>query len=148
MKQSLVIPILLVSMQCAKTVQVKNQENLFENCMKTFQDEQKCKEFMSNSVKDIQTDEEKREEDLAKLTKEQLAGLKLRKEIKDTLPGKNGNFVKEFIGVPDEVKRGGDREYWIYKRPICKFDGESLPDKEITVIFRRSFVEKVEHKKP
>ncbi|MCW7474903.1 hypothetical protein CH354_16765 [Leptospira levettii] len=148
MKQSLVIPILLVSMQCAKTVQVKNQENLFENCMKTFQDEQKCKEFMSNSVKDIQTDEEKREADLAKLTKEQLAGLKLRKEIKDTLPGKNGIFVKEFIGDPDEVKRGGDREYWIYKRPICKFDGESLPDKEITVIFRRSFVEKVEHKKP
>ncbi|TGL20268.1 hypothetical protein EHQ42_05795 [Leptospira levettii] len=148
MKQSLIIPILFVSLQCAKTVQVKNQENLFENCMKTFQDEQKCKEFMSNSVKDIQTDEEKREEDLAKLTKEQLAGLKLRKEIKDTLPGKNGNFVKEFIGFPDEVKRGGDREYWIYKRPICKFDGESLPDKEITVIFRRSFVEKVEHKKP
>ncbi|XDD45884.1 hypothetical protein AB3N60_14360 [Leptospira sp. WS39.C2] len=148
MKQSLLIPILLVSWQCAKTVQVKNQENLFENCMKTFQDEQKCKEFMSNSVKDIQTEEERRAEELAKLTEEQLAGLKLRKEIKDTLPGKNGIYVKEYIGEPDEIKRGGDREYWIYKRPISKFDGESLPDKEITVIFRRSFVEKVDYKKP
>ncbi|XDD42236.1 hypothetical protein AB3N58_13155 [Leptospira sp. WS60.C2] len=148
MKQSLIIPIMVLSLQCAKTVQVKNQENLFENCMKTFKDEDKCKEFMSNSARDIQTDEERREEALAKLTQEQLAGLKLRKEIKDTLPGKNGNFVKEFIGEPDEIKRGGDREYWVYKRPISKYDGESLPDKEITVIFRRSFVEKVDAKKP
>ncbi|ABZ95234.1 hypothetical protein LBF_2754 [Leptospira biflexa serovar Patoc strain 'Patoc 1 (Ames)'] len=148
MNQPLLIPIILLSLQCTKTVQVKNQENLFENCMKTFQDEAKCKEFMSNSVKDIQSDDEKREEELAKLTTEQLAGLKLRKEIKDKLPGKNGNFVKEYLGTPDEIKRGGDREYWIYKRPISKFDTESMPDKEITVIFKRSFVEKVEHKKP
>ncbi|TGM87008.1 hypothetical protein [Leptospira bouyouniensis] len=148
MKHSLLIPIIVLSLQCAKTVQVKNQDNLFENCMKTFHDEEKCKEFMSNSVKDIQSDEQRRDEELAKLTEEQLAGLKLRKEIKDKLPGKNGNFVKEYLGDPDEVKRGGDREYWIYKRPVSKFDTESLPDKEITVIFRRSFVEKVDHKKP
>ncbi|WP_233440821.1 hypothetical protein [Leptospira biflexa] len=116
--------------------------------MKTFQDEAKCKEFMSNSVKDIQSDDEKREEELAKLTTEQLAGLKLRQEIKDTLPGKNATFVKDFIGEPDEIKRGGDREYWVYRRPISKYSGESKPDKEITVIFRRSLVEKVLHKKP
>ncbi|WP_244310060.1 hypothetical protein [Leptospira mtsangambouensis] len=116
--------------------------------MKTFQDETKCREFMSKSAKDIQSEDEKREEALAQLTAEQLAGMKLRKEIKDTLPGKNGNFVREYIGDPDEVKHGGDREYWVYKRPISKFSGDSLPDKEITVIFRRSFVERVEYKKP
>ncbi|TGM05411.1 hypothetical protein [Leptospira jelokensis] len=148
MKRSLFISILAFGLTCTKTVQVKNQENLFENCMKTFQDEAKCKEFMSSSAKDIQTEEQLREEELARLTQEQLAGLKLRKEIKDTLPGKNGNFVKEYIGEPDELKRGGDREYWIYKRPISKYDGESLPDREIIVIFRRSFVEKVDYKKP
>ncbi|PJZ81855.1 hypothetical protein CH359_07810 [Leptospira meyeri] len=146
--RSLVLIVLFVTATCARTLEVKNQESLFENCMKTFQDETKCREFMSKSAKDIQSDEEKREEVLAQLTTEQLAGMKLRKEIKDTLPGKNGNFVREYIGDPDEVKHGGDREYWVYKRPISKFSGDSLPDKEITVIFRRSFVERVEYKKP
>ncbi|WP_243401379.1 hypothetical protein [Leptospira harrisiae] len=148
MNKSLVLITLFVTASCARTLEVKNQENLFENCMKTFQDEIKCREFMSKSAKDIQSDDEKREEVLAQLTVEQLAGMKLRKDIKDTLPGKNGNFVREYIGDPDEVKHGGDREYWVYKRPISKFSGDSLPDKEITVIFRRSFVERVEYKKP
>ncbi|WP_232373710.1 hypothetical protein [Leptospira chreensis] len=116
--------------------------------MKTFQDEVKCRDFMSKSAKDMQSEDEKREEVLAQLTAEQLAGMKLRQEIKDTLPGKNGNFVRGYIGDPDEIKRGGDREYWVYKRPISKFSGESPPDKEITVIFRRYFVEKVDYKKP
>lgn len=148
MKQFLILLVIAFVTKCNQTVQVKNQENLFENCLKTFQDEVKCKEFMSSSAKDIQSEEQKREEELAKLSKEQLAGLKLRKEIKDTLPGKNGNFVKGFIGEPDEIKRGGDREYWVYKRPLSKYDPESMPDREIIVIFKRSFVEKVDHKKP
>ncbi|MBM9545511.1 hypothetical protein JWG40_00660 [Leptospira sp. 201903074] len=148
MNRSLILITLFTTASCARTLEVKNQDSLFENCMKTFQDEVKCREFMSTSAKDIQSEDQKREEVLAQLTVEQLAGMKLRKEIKDTLPGKNGNFVREYIGDPDEVKRGGDREYWVYKRPISKFSGDSLPDKEITVIFRRSFVEKVDYKKP
>lgn len=148
MNRSLILITLFATASCARTLEVKNQDSLFENCMKTFQDEVKCREFMSTSAKDIQSEDQKREEVLAQLTVEQLAGMKLRKEIKDTLPGKNGNFVREYIGDPDEVKRGGDREYWVYKRPISKFSGDSLPDKEITVIFRRSFVEKVDYKKP
>ncbi len=107
--------------------------------MKTFQDESKCKEFIKSSAKDLQSEEERREEELAKLSAEQLAGLKLRKEIKDTLPGKNGLFVKSYLGDPDEIKRGGDREYWVYTRPLSKYEPDSVPDKEITVIFRRSF---------
>lgn len=146
--RSLILIIMFGAVSCARTLEVKNQESLFENCMKTFQDEVKCRDFMSKSAKDMQSEDEKREEVLAQLTAEQLAGMKLRQEIKDTLPGKNGNFVKEYIGDPDEIKRGGDREYWVYKRPISKFSGESPPDKEITVIFRRYFVEKVDYKKP
>lgn len=146
--RSLILITLFLTASCARTLEVKNQESLFENCMKTFQDEIKCREFMSKSAKDIQSEDEKREEVLAQLTVEQLAGMKLRKDIKDTLPGKNGNFVREYIGDPDEIKRGGDREYWVYKRPISKYSGESPPDKEITVIFRRYFVEKVDYKKP
>ncbi|TGL35824.1 hypothetical protein EHQ49_17420 [Leptospira perdikensis] len=146
--RSLILMLMFVAVSCARTLEVKNQENLFENCMKTFQDEMKCRDFMSKSAKDMQSEEEKREEALAQLTEEQLAGMKLRQEIKDTLPGKNGNFVRGYIGDPDEIKRGGDREYWVYKRPISKFSGDSPPDKEITVIFRRYFVEKVDYKKP
>lgn len=148
MKKSLILVCLLTAISCARTLEVKNQESLFENCMKTFKDEVKCREFMSSSAKEIQSEEQQREATLAQLTEEQLAGMKLRKDIKDTLPGKNGNFVREYIGDPDEIKRGGDREYWVYKRPISKYDSESLPDKEITVIFRRSFVEKVDYRKP
>ncbi|MCZ8344275.1 MAG: hypothetical protein O9301_14670 [Leptospira sp.] len=116
--------------------------------MKTFNDRDKCREFLSTSAKDIQTEEQKREEELAKLTLEQLAGLKLRKDIQDILPGKNGNFVKGYLGEPDEIKRGGEREYWVYKRPVSKYDADSPPDREIIVIFRKSFVENIDYRKP
>lgn len=58
--RSLILITLFVSASCARTLEVKNKESLFENCMKTFQDEVKCREFMSKSAEDIKSEEEKR----------------------------------------------------------------------------------------
>ncbi|WP_411823682.1 hypothetical protein [Leptospira sp. 'Mane'] len=127
---------------------MKNKQALYDHCMETFKDDEKCKSFLEKSEADLKTSEEIRKEQVAKLSKEQLAGLKLRQEIKDTLVSKNNLFVKEYLGEPDEIKHFGDREYWVYTRPVSKYKPDSVPDEEITVIFRRAMVERVNHVKP
>ncbi len=136
--------------QCASSneVQMKDKEALYQNCMVTFKDELKCKEFLDKSESELKTTEEKRREQIASLSKEQLAGLKLREDIKDVLPGKNNVFVRNYLGEPDEIKYYGERIYWEYYRPVSKFSPESEPDEKVTVIFRKILVEKVEHIKP
>jgi hypothetical protein len=140
--------ILLLSCSSSGEVQMKNKQALYENCMATFQDEAKCKSFLEKSEADLVTSEEKRKEQAASLSKEQLAGLKLRSEVKDVLPGKNNVYVKNYLGEPDEIKYYGERIYWEYYRPVCKFSPESDPDEKVTVIFRKVLVERVEHIKP
>ncbi len=132
---------------CASSgeVQMKNKEALYTNCMDTFKDEVKCKTFLDKSEAELVSDEEKRKEQVKNLSKEQLAGLKLRSDVKDTVQSQNKVFVKEYLGEPDEVARGNDREYWIYKRPITKYSPDHDPDKEVTVIFKRDRVERVNH---
>lgn len=132
----------------SQDVQMKNKQALYDNCMETFKDEVKCKSFLEKSEADLKTSEEIRREQVAKLSKEQLAGLKIRQDIKDTLASKNNLFVKEYLGEPDEIKHYGDREYWVYTRPVSKYKPDSDPDEEITVVFRRTMVERVNHIKP
>lgn len=135
---------------CASSgeVQMKNKEALYLNCMDTFKDEVKCKSFLDKSETELISAEEKRKEQAASLSKEQLAGLKLRSEVKDVLPGKNNVYVRNYLGDPDEIKYYGERIYWEYYRPVCKFSPDADPDEKVTVIFRKVLVERVEHIKP
>jgi len=136
--------------QCtsSKELQMKDKETLYLNCMNTFQDDVKCKSFLDQSEAELVSAEEKRKQQAASLSKEQLAGLKLRGEIKDTLPGKNNVYVRKYLGDPDEIKYYGERIYWEYYRPVSKFSPEADPDEKVTVIFRKVLVERVDHIKP
>jgi hypothetical protein len=144
------LPLSLLLNNCTTSneVQLKNKQALYENCMSTFQDEAKCNSFLDKAEADLQTAEEKHKLQVAKLSKEQLAGLKLRSEVKDILPGKNNVYVRNYLGDPDEIKYYGERIYWEYYRPVCKFSPDAEPDEKVTVVFRKVLVERVEHIKP
>ncbi|GBF51787.1 putative lipoprotein [Leptospira ryugenii] len=146
-KCSLVLLYSLIACSTAQTG-IKDQKIVFQQCMDTFQDEVKCNEMVARTMKETLSAEEKANIERANLSKEQLAGLKLRQDIKDILQGKNDIYVKNYLGEPDEVKHSGERIYWEYYRPVSKFSPESEPDQKITVIFRRFSVERVEHIKP
>jgi hypothetical protein len=127
---------------------MKDKQALYTNCMSTFQDEIKCRQFLDKSEAELTDIEERRRNERAKMSVEQLAGLKLRSEIKDVLPGKNNVYVRKYLGEPDEIKYYGERIYWEYYKPVSKFSPESDPDEKITVIFRKVLVERVDHIKP
>ncbi|MCG9875982.1 MAG: hypothetical protein MH321_14495 [Leptospiraceae bacterium] len=147
------IPLLVcvgVSLNCAtQDVKISNREDLFKNCMETFQDEVKCSTFLQKSEQDLLTEQEIKRKQREELSQEQLAGLKLREEIKGALQSKTKRYVISYLGEPDETHSGGDqRDYLIYNRPISKYAPESDPDDQITVIIRRGKVDRVNHIPP
>jgi hypothetical protein len=133
----------------SEEIRISNKEELFRNCMETFQDQEKCSQFLNKSEESLRSEEELFRKQRMELTEEQLGSLKLRSEIKAKLQSRNRAFVISYLGEPDLVHQGGDQsEYLIYKRPISKYSPESLPDEEITVIIRRGKVDRVNHKPP
>lgn len=141
---SIIYGLLLVG--CASNeVQMTNKQTLFNNCMSTFEDEAKCKKLLDKSEEDLRTEEEKKRIIRESLTQEERDGLKIRSKLKDDLQNQTKPFVKTYIGEPDKTEAGGDREYWVYTRPIARYSVEHDPDEEITVIFRRNRVERVNH---
>jgi hypothetical protein len=116
--------------------------------METFEDEAKCSSFLKKSEQDLLTEEEIRKEQIAKLTQEELNGLKNRQEMKDSLASRNKQFVLQYLGIPDQKTSTSDREYWIYTRPVSIYAPGYDPDREVTVILRRGHVEKVNVIKP
>jgi hypothetical protein len=144
-----ILGILILSNCQSEQVQISNRDDLFKNCMETFEDEAKCSSFLKKSEQDLLTEEEILRKQRAELTKEQLGGLKIRSELKGAVQSKSKTFVLKYLGEPDSIFNGGDqREYLIYTRPIAKYAPESDPDDEITVIMRRGKVERVNHKPP
>ncbi|MDF3819553.1 hypothetical protein P3G55_06565 [Leptospira sp. 96542] len=129
-------------------VQVTNKQALFQNCMETFEDEARCKKLLEKSEADLRTEAEEQKLARENLTKEQKDGLKIRSVVKDSLQSQNKGFVKNYLGEPDKIEHGGDREYWVYTRPVTRYSVENDPDEELTVIFRRNKVERINHIKP
>ncbi len=138
----------MVLTNCAGNQSVKDKQTLFDNCMETFNDKDKCNSFVDKSEADLLSAEEKGKIERETLSKEKLAGLKLRSDVKNILPGKNDSYVRSYLGEPDEIKHYGERTYWEYYRPVCKFSPDSDPDEKVTVIIRKFLVERVEHIKP
>lgn len=139
-----------LAIQCSsQDVKISNKEDLFKNCMETFDDQEKCSRFLQKSEQDLLTEQEIRRKQREELSKEQLDGLKLRSEIKAALQSKNRKFVISYLGEPDDTHSGGDqRDYLIYTRPISKYEPDSDPDEEITVVMRRGKVDRVNHIAP
>lgn len=143
-----------ISLSCltncfSQDVKISNKEDLFKNCMATFADEVKCSSFLEKSEQDLLTEQEIKRKQREALNQEQLAGLKIRDDIKDALQSKSKKFAIAYLGEPDLVHSGGDqREYLIYNRPISKYAPSSDPDDQITVILRRGKVERVNHVPP
>jgi hypothetical protein len=143
-----ILGILILSNCQSEQVQISNRDDLFKNCMETFEDEAKCSSFLKKSEQDLLTEEEIRKEQIAKLTQEELNGLKNRQEMKDSLASRNKQFVLQYLGIPDQKTSTSDREYWIYTRPVSIYAPGYDPDREVTVILRRGHVEKVNVIKP
>ncbi|NCN09877.1 MAG: hypothetical protein GW938_08540 [Leptospira sp.] len=139
-----------LAIQCSsQDVKISNKEDLFNNCMETFEDEEKCSSFLKKSEQDLLTEQEIKRKQRDELTTEQLDGLKLRGDIKGALQSKNKKFVISYLGEPDDTHSGGDqRDYLIYNRPISKYAPGSDPDDQITVIIRRGKVDRVNHVPP
>lgn len=133
----------------SQDVKISNKEDLFKNCMATFADEVKCASFLEKSEQDLLTEQEIKRKQREELSQEQLAGLKIRDDIKAALQSKSKKYAIAYLGEPDLIHSGGDqREYLIYNRPISKYAPASDPDDQITVILRRGKVERVNHIAP
>ncbi len=123
--------------------QITNKQALYDRCMETFQDQLKCKDFLSKSEEDLKSESEKKKEQRKNLTAEGLSGLKIREEMKDTLVSKNKIFVLSYLGEPEKKIQSGDRDYWVYTRPISRYSPDHDPDEEVTVVLRRGQVDRV-----
>ncbi|TGK17423.1 hypothetical protein EHO61_13600 [Leptospira fluminis] len=129
--------------------EAKTPKQLFEECMSTFSDEAKCKNFVLKSIPDADIDLLGKQPELADEAK---AKLRIRSELVHSLLYQNQLYVKNQIGEPDEKMTINNwapgMEEWVYFRPICKYAEGSRPDKEIRIRFQRGAVVKVLHTPP
>ncbi|TGK43787.1 hypothetical protein [Leptospira andrefontaineae] len=141
--------------QCAYFFPGSNKESkspkvLYSECMETFADDTKCKEFVVKSIPDA---------DISLLGKDAdpnavdaSSNIFIRAELIRSLMSQNKLFVKGKIGEPDEKRIVNSwapgMEEWLYFRPITKYAEGSRPDKEIKILFSRGAVLKVTHTPP
>lgn len=120
-----------------------DKEAIYKNCIKTFNDSEKCKQLLQETEKTTQ------ETPTIKLTPEEDSKIKIRSDVKDNLQGRNHLFVLEYLGEPDEKYRDGSgREHYIYTRPVCRYSVNHDPDKELRVILLRGSVVQIYHTSP
>ncbi|PJZ70096.1 hypothetical protein CH373_09920 [Leptospira perolatii] len=126
----------------------KTPKELYDECMNTFSDENKCKELVLKTIPDA---------DLSllgpepELSPEESAKVRIREELIHALLYQNKVFVKEQLGEPDEQKTvtmSNGMEEWIYRRPVSKYAEGSRPDKELKIRFQRGMVVRIVHTPP
>ncbi|PJZ76168.1 hypothetical protein [Leptospira neocaledonica] len=140
---------------CAYFFPASNKENkspkqLYSECMETFADDTKCKEFVLKSIPDADISLLGQNADPNAL--EASSNVFIRSELIRSLMSQNKLFVKTKLGEPDERRTVNSwapgMEEWLYYRPISKFAEGSRPDKEIKILFSRGAVLKVTHTPP
>ncbi|TGM94597.1 hypothetical protein [Leptospira licerasiae] len=128
----------------------KSPKRLYSECMETFADDAKCKEFVLKSIPDA---------DISLLGKDadpnavQASNtIFIREELVRSLLYQNKLFVKNKLGEPDEKRTVNNwapgMEEWLYYRPVSKFAEGSRPDREILIRFQRGAVVHVGHTPP
>lgn len=128
----------------------KSPKQLYTECMETFSDDSKCKEFVLKSIPDADISLLGQNADPnAVQTAENIF---IRSELTRSLMSQNKLFVKGKIGEPDEKRIVNSwapgMEEWVYYRPISKYAEGSRPDKEIKILFSKGAVLKVTHTPP
>ncbi|MEI7012029.1 hypothetical protein [Leptospira licerasiae] len=128
----------------------KSPKRLYSECMETFADDAKCKEFVLKSIPDA---------DISLLGKDadpnavQASNtIFIREELVRSLLYQNKLFVKNKLGEPDEKRTVNNwapgMEEWLYYRLVSKFAEGSRPDREILIRFQRGAVVHVGHTPP
>ncbi|PJZ25114.1 hypothetical protein CH352_11165 [Leptospira hartskeerlii] len=128
----------------------KSPNRLYSECMETFADDAKCKEFVLKSIPDA---------DISLLGKDAdpnavqaSTTIFIREELVRSLLYQNKLFVKNKLGEPDEKRTVNNwapgMEEWLYYRPVSKFAEGSRPDREILIRFQRGAVVHVGHTSP
>ncbi|EIE00163.1 hypothetical protein [Leptospira licerasiae] len=128
----------------------KSPKRLYSECMETFADDTKCKEFVLKSIPDA---------DISLLGKDadpnavQASNtIFIREELVRSLLYQNKLFVKNKLGEPDEKRIVNNwapgMEEWLYYRPVSKFAEGSRPDREILIRFQRGAVVHVGYTPP
>lgn len=145
MKATLLIAFLITS--CATQQQADRQKidkkAMYNHCIQTFQDAEKCRQFVASQSK------QKQQTKKVALAPEVEKQLKIRDDLKDQLQSKNKLYVKNQIGEPDKSFRDSSgRTHFVYYRPIARYSAEHDPDIEIDVIFIRNRVSRVNHTPP
>lgn len=135
------VPCLFFYLSYCKSNSTKDNINLFDSCMESFKDEVKCYQFLSK-IGSFPPSQNKLDADFRD------KNLYIRNELKDLLDTKSKSFVIEKLGEPEEKYiDGSGREFFKYTRPISRYSPIHDPDREILVIIKRGFVNKVVHKK-
>lgn len=112
----------------------KNPKAMFESCVRSFSDEEKCHTMIYGDPK---------------VPESTGTGLFLRGELIERLQIQSKSYVRELLGEPDEkIFDGTGRERWIYTRPLTQYSKSSKPDREFTVIIRTERVVRVIYKPP
>ncbi|TGK05517.1 hypothetical protein EHQ53_17990 [Leptospira langatensis] len=128
--------------------EAKTPKQLYAECMTTFQDDAKCKEFVLKSIPDA---------DVTILGQNanptvDPSSLKIRADLIKSLLYQNKIYVKEMIGEPDEKRTINNwapgMEEWVYTRPITKYAEGSRPDRELRLHFQKGTVVRVLHTPP
>ncbi|MGJ4790131.1 hypothetical protein [Leptospira koniambonensis] len=142
-------------LQCAYFSPESNRESkspkrLYSECMETFADDAKCKEFVLKSIPDA--DVSLLGKDADPNVVEASVNIFIRSELIRSLLSQNKLYVKNKLGEPDEKRVVNNwapgMEEWLYYRPISKFAEGSRPDREILIRFQRGTVVHVGYTPP
>ncbi|GBF37844.1 hypothetical protein [Leptospira johnsonii] len=128
----------------------KSPAQLYSECMGTFADDAKCKEFVLKSIPDA--DVNLLGQNVDAKTAEASANIYIRAQLIQSLLYQNKLFVKGKLGEPDEKRVVNNwapgMEEWLYYRPVSKFAEGSRPDREILIRFQRGTVVHVGYTPP
>ncbi|TGM13928.1 hypothetical protein EHQ81_09175 [Leptospira selangorensis] len=158
MKSKLLIPFCILTFsQCAylsgETTgarEGKSPAQLYSECMSTFSDDAKCKEFVLKSIPDADVNLLGQNANQTEL--EASAHIFIRSELIQSLLYQNKLYVKNKLGEPDEKRVVNNwapgMEEWLYYKPVSKFAEGSRPDREILIRFQRGAVVHVGYTPP
>ncbi|PJZ50062.1 hypothetical protein [Leptospira saintgironsiae] len=128
----------------------KSPSQLYSECMGTFADDAKCKEFVLKSIPDADVNLLGQNANQTEL--EASTHVFIRAQLIQSLLYQNKLFVKNKLGEPDEKRTVNNwapgMEEWLYYRPVSKFAEGSRPDREILIRFQRGAVVHVGYTQP
>lgn len=112
-----------------------DHDKVYSDCMKTFQDADKCTELAYGKPEGELKPQQKSVYSQEQLDK---MNLKICSQLFDELSTKNAEYMTDLIGEADEKQRRTTGETWyIYHRPVCHRSRRAQPERVVVVkVFR------------